>query len=123
MNAQISIDLKNKVYEIAGRENGKKIFEAIQEFGTSIIAELSGVSVSLPDLEIKSVNPYGVSNNFPQKAFEVARRHQFVCKIGGKSLDPMIQRIELDPFDYSDPEIFRAKITVIPVCEEQKEKE
>ena len=109
--SKLSLELRNKIVEIAGREAGKEIVDLIMKYGIDVITELGSASAKLPGIEIETINP---RPGLPGQ-MEMARRHQFICKINGKSLDPMLQRVELDPFDYGDPQKLTARITLIPI--------
>ena len=118
MEGSLSLQLRNKIVDIAGREKGREIINLLLQFGIDVITELGNVDIKLPNLEIQSINPYTGKPGPPPRAMEVVRQHQFICKINGKT-DPMIQRIELDPFDYSEAEVLKVRITMIPMTNKE----
>lgn len=116
MESKVTLELKNQIYDLAGREIGRKIMDLLMQYGIDVIAEIGSISVNLPSIEISTISPFG--DPYPHKAMEVARRHQFICKINGIS-SPMIQKVELDPFDYSDPEALKVRLTLLPISGKQ----
>jgi hypothetical protein len=116
-SVSFDLELQNKISEIAGREKGKEIIGLLIRYGIKVITQVGGVHVQLPNLEIASLTPQGeigVEKDHP------ARRHLFACKINGETLS-MLQKVELDPFDYNDGEVFKAKLTIVPLVESKKE--
>jgi len=118
MDASVSIGLRKAIYDVVGSGDGKKIIDLLLKFGVDVVTEMSGISVKLPGVEIQSISPTGQpfaasSPGIVPWNSEVARSHLFTCKINGEQ-NPMIQRVEIDPFDYSNAEILRVRLTLIP---------
>jgi hypothetical protein len=117
IESKISLELRNKIIEIAGREKGKEIINLIMKYGVEIITAMSEVKVRLPSIEIESINSYTGEPGPVQNRFDAVRKHQFICKINGSQL-PILQSIELDPFDYGEADLLRARLTIIPMANE-----
>ena len=118
MKTSLDLELQAKISEKIGREKAREVMSLIVEYGIDVVTKLGSVGVHLPNLEIRSLTPkgeYGTDVNYP------ARRHLFECKINGESFGNMLRKIELDPFDYTDGEIFEAKITIIPIVTKEED--
>jgi hypothetical protein len=117
-NVTFDLELQAKLNEVVGREKAKEVADLLIKYGINVVAKLGSVKVQLPNLEIASLTPkgeFGAETDYP------ARRHLFACKVNGETLGAMLRKVELDPFDYSDGEIFEAKFTIVPMVESKKE--
>ncbi len=99
-----AIDFQGKLRDLVGSKYAETM-ALIQQFGIEVLTKTSEFEAKIGSLKITS---------FEQPQQVVIRRFQFVCEINGQ---PMVEikRIELDPIDYDDGEIFTAKITVMPM--------
>jgi hypothetical protein len=111
-SSNVTVELRKKIVELAGQDIGRQVIDLLLKYGIKIVTEISSASVNLPGIEIKTID---------QAPCNIARRCMFECKINGKSLGTMLQRVELDPFDYADGDLLRVRLTILPVLQVEGE--
>jgi len=103
-----SLEFQSKLREAAGSKY-QDVMSLIREFGIEVLTKVSSVDAEIGSLKIRSIDQ-------SQKPSHI-RRFQFKCEIDGKHIDE-IRRIELDPIDYTDGDLFMARITLNPIIKE-----
>lgn len=106
---KFSLELQKKLIDLLGSDKYQECVKLIKDHGC-IVCENPNISIKLPSIEISA-------SDIAARGMSPMRRFQFSCKLGGEEIKGL-KKIELDPFNFDDGDLFEARLTIIPLMEE-----